>query len=100
MIETTNLFCEMHIFESLVASRQITQSHSRRSSGTVETKIRKTESCFNCVNIVYQQGRSQGVTGVTVVMGPRAQGGPKRAPEGSPGGPGTVPERKWPGKGL
>jgi hypothetical protein len=46
------------------------------------------------------QGRSQGVTGVTVVTGPQAQGGPEGAPEGSPEGQGRVPERKQPGKGL
>jgi hypothetical protein len=50
MIGTTNLFCETHLFESLVASRRITQSDSRRSTGTVETKFNKTKSCFNRVN--------------------------------------------------
>jgi hypothetical protein len=39
------------------------------------------------------QGRSQTVTGVTVVTGPRAQEGLWGAQEGSPGGP-----KKGPGK--
>jgi hypothetical protein len=52
------------------------------------------------VVLYYGQGRSQRVTGVTVVTEPRAQGGPGGAPEGFPGGPGRVPERKRPRKGL
>jgi hypothetical protein len=50
------------------------------------------------------QGHCQTVTGVTVVTGPRAQGGPEGGPGGVPrglqGAPGRVPEKKWPRKRL
>jgi hypothetical protein len=38
-----------------------------------------------------KQGSSQTVTGVTVVTGAQAQGGPGGAPRGSWGGPGRIP---------
>jgi hypothetical protein len=39
MIDTTNLFSETNLFESLVASLRITQSYSRRSGKTVEIEF-------------------------------------------------------------
>jgi hypothetical protein len=40
-----------------------------------------------------RQGRSQRVTGVTVVRGPRAKRGPGGAPEGCPGVPRKGPRK-------
>jgi hypothetical protein len=61
----------------------------RPKDGDVQDDYKRTTQ-LSCIYENDDQGRSQGSTGVTVVRGPQAQGGP----EGSPGGPRKGPRKK------